>query len=340
MAHNINSIAFAGKTPWHGLGTWVPPGSTPDEWVNKSGLIWTAEKAPVKYMQGSALHMVPDRFVLYRSDTGHPFDVVSSRYKPVQPREIVEFYRNITSQYGFEIETVGALGQGEKIWALARTPSEFTLKGGDTVRDYLLLATSYDRSSPTQAFFTSIRVVCANTLRYAQNGEKQAFVTITHRTEFDAIDVQNQLGIHKTAWSEFGDFATALSERKVTRQEAVGVVLNLLKTDADKDVNPEEWSTRKKNIANEIFGAVTTGPGSHLPSADGTAWGLLNGITYYADHLIGARTQSNRLDSAWFGQGAALKQKGAELVAELIQTNNNPVAQSVQRIKNALTMRG
>jgi hypothetical protein len=46
-----------------------------------------------------------------------------------------------------------------------------------------------------------------------------------------------------------------------------------------------------------------------MASADGTAWGLLNGVTEFVDRHRRARSQDFRLDSAWFGQGAAIKEK-------------------------------
>lgn len=315
MSHNINSIAYRGTTPWHSLGIQVQPGASIEQWLADSGLTWSAKKATIQYQNG-ILRTFEDQHVLYRSDTGHPFSVVSSRYQPVQPAEIVDFYRNLANDLGFEIETVGALGQGEKVWALARTPNSFALRGGDTVNDYLLLATSYDKSMATQAFFTSVRVVCNNTLQQSLNGEKQALVKVNHNSKFDARRVQETLGLHKSAWDEFGDFAKALSERRVTKHETVDVLFNLLRDEKEQSV--EDWSPRKKNIAQSVFNCTRSSPGAHLPSADGTAWGLLNGITYYADHAANARTADNRLNSAWFGHNANLKQRAVELLGGLV----------------------
>ena len=45
--------------------------------------------------------------------------VVSQRYQVVQPREILEFYRDLTEMSGFELETAGVLKGGRKFWALA-----------------------------------------------------------------------------------------------------------------------------------------------------------------------------------------------------------------------------
>lgn len=49
-----------------------------------------------------------------------------------------------------------------------------------------------------------------------------------------------------------------------------------------------------------------------MASAKGTLWGLLNGITEYVDFHRRATSQDHRIDSAFFGLGAAIKQKGFE----------------------------
>ena len=51
------------------------------------------------------------------------------------------------------------------------------------------------------------------------------------------------------------------------------------------------------------------GRGSSLKTSRGTAFGLLNSVTEFVDHHRRAQSVENRLDAAWFGQGALLKQK-------------------------------
>jgi len=129
-------------------------------------------ETPVRYMSESsgslgAIMTFPEQKVLYRSDTKAALSVVSSRYQVVQPKEILEFYRDLTEVSGFELETAGVLKEGRKIWALAKTGQHATLKGNDTINGYLLLATACDGTLATTAQFTSIRVVCNNTLAVA-----------------------------------------------------------------------------------------------------------------------------------------------------------------------------
>jgi hypothetical protein len=112
-----------------------------------------------------------DRFVLMRSDTEEALSVVSGDYQVVQPKKILEFYRDLTRQCGYSLETAGALKGGRKVWALARTGIDGSVgeDGQDQLAAYLLLATSCDKTLATTAAFTSIRVVCQNTLSFAAN---------------------------------------------------------------------------------------------------------------------------------------------------------------------------
>ena len=60
------------------------------------------------------------------------------------------------------------------------------------------------------------------------------------------------------------------------------------------------------------------GRGSDLESAQGTAWGMLSAITEYVDHHRQARSNDNRLDSAWFGNGAQMKQRALNSALQLV----------------------
>ena len=55
-----------------------------------------------------------------------------------------------------------------------------------------------------------------------------------------------------------------------------------------------------------------------MASAQNTAWGLLNAVTEFVDHEKRARSTDHRLDSAWFGQGAVLKQKALDHALQLV----------------------
>ena len=130
MAHQIDfttgqaAIAYATDTdvPWHGLGQTVDPEASVEVWQKAAQLEWRALKAEVQFDSTvtNQCESFADKHVLYRSDCGAPLSVVSSDYQVVQPADILNFFGALAEAKQFRIETVGALMNGRRIWALGR----------------------------------------------------------------------------------------------------------------------------------------------------------------------------------------------------------------------------
>lgn len=320
MAHLINSMAYTGETPWHQLGNALPAKQPIEVWAQNAGMDWTICETPVRYLTeqiGSlgSIMSFEDQKVLYRSDTKAALSVVSSRYQVVQPKAVLEFYRDLSEVSGFELETAGVLKEGKKFWALAKTGKESTLKGGDTVKGYILLATSCDGTLATTATPTTIRVVCNNTLAIALQGATNA-IKVPHSTSFDAQAVKKQLGIAVSQWDSFMYRMKTLSECKVKSHESLNYFLKVL-CQIDNQVDPAQGLVNERALKKVQALYEGQGKGAELASAKGTAWGLLNAVTEYVDHEKRARSQEYRLDSAWFGQGASLKQRALDYAIQL-----------------------
>jgi phage/plasmid-like protein (TIGR03299 family) len=172
MGHDIDlstgkpAIAYVGEEPWHGLGEKLPADASIETWLRAARLEWELERLPVQYLVDGTLQTIEDRFALARSDTRAALSVVSGNCQIVQPREVLEFYRDLMTTHGYTMETSGALDGGRRVWALARTGiTDFADNGKkDKLTANILLATSCDKTLATTAAFTSIRVVCQNTL--------------------------------------------------------------------------------------------------------------------------------------------------------------------------------
>jgi len=315
MAHQIEQIAYVGETPWHGLGNQLSPNQPLEVWAQQAGMDWRIESSNVSYMaqneRGQSIIMpFEEQRVLYRSDTHAPLSVVSQRYQEVQPKEILEFYRDLTEQSGFELETAGVLKGGKKFWALARTGQSTALKAKDVSNGYILLATACD-------------------------GTLAGVVKVPHSTKFDAEKVKQQLGISVRAWDEHMYEMKQLTQRKVSQQEAKAYFDAVFNNSTMSISDPEEniiqfyrnvaQQTQEKkpepngramNKALDMFNGQ--GRGADLSSAKDTAYGLLCSITEFVDHERRAMSTDHRLDSAWFGAGAGLKQRGLEQALALI----------------------
>jgi len=318
MAHLLEKMAYVGDVPWHGLGSQLSANQPIEVWAQQAGMDWSIREAPVSFITGDTdnlgvIQSFPENKVLFRSDTKAPLSVVSQRFQVVQPGEILEFYRDLTEVSGFELETAGVLKGGRKIWALARTGQSSTLKGNDVNNAYVLLATACDGTLATTAQFTSIRVVCNNTLAVAL-GASNGAVKVRHSTSFDAQAVKRQLGISVSTWSSFMYQMKGLSERKVKTHEAANYLMQVFSHDR-KTVN---GNASDRTMAKVLALFDGHGKGAELASSKGTALGLLNSVTEFVDHERRARSADHRLDSAWFGQGAALKGKALDQALLLI----------------------
>lgn len=312
MAHEITirengyaEMAFVGDTPWHGLGQELPAEADMEAWRKAAGMDWTIEQAKVEYRAAGIGNMNYDgRFVQYRSDTGMPLSVVSERYKPVQPHEVLEFFDELVKEAGFRLHTAGTLFGGKRMWALAETGRFGEVSKDDGVGGFLLLSTSADKSLATTARFTTVRVVCNNTLSLAAR-DKSDSVSFTHSRAFDHELIKRKLGTAVESFGAFMEMAQHLRKQRVT-QEAASAFVRRLVLSNDQLVDPD-YNYQKNRAYAKIIN-LFNGEARGAELVGDSKWGLLNAVTEYYDHHLPARTPDARLNNAWFGNGEANKE--------------------------------
>ena len=322
MAHQIDttSKAFASyastQREWHGLGQLMPAGASVEEWQRQAGMDYKVQRAAVRYAterltpdaQLHNLKVVEDKVVLFRSDTGAPLGLVSDSYKVMQPKEVMEFLREWAEAGGLTIESAGVLFGGKRYFATAKLADSVAVDGSaDRIAPYALLSTSADGSLATEGRWTSVRVVCNNTLRMAREG--QTAFRLTHRSEWKPEKFRSVI---EEAQSEFGAFmqtSRTLAAIKVERKLAEEMTLALFRkgqADADKVMESRGFQKVMNLFNGEAKGAT-------LETARETAWGWLNGVTEYFDHHVRAQSEENRQAAALWGQGDSMKQQALEI---------------------------
>jgi phage/plasmid-like protein (TIGR03299 family) len=315
------SMAYVGAAPWHGLGQQLTEDADIDTWRVQAGMNFSINSSEAKFKpidaKAKAPHLIiPRQRVLYRSDTDAPLAIVSDKYQVVQPEEILTFFKDLADVHGFKLETAGVLFNGQKYWALAKTPYETKLGKDDIIKAHLLLATACDGTMSTIARYVNVRTVCNNTLELGL-AESGGSVRVNHRTKFNEIKVKQELGLLEAAWEDQVGKLEKLSKRTVTSQEAVDYLIRIL-GNPDKDVE------HQRNVAllakvHALFDGG--GLGATMESSKDTAWGLLNSVTEYVDHYRGVKvddlSKDRRIESAFFYEGKALKQKALDTALEL-----------------------
>jgi phage/plasmid-like protein (TIGR03299 family) len=315
------AIAYAGQTPWHGLGRQLTAGASIDTWTEEAGLAYTVLSSDVLYNTPatSEPQAWPERKVLHRSDTGAPLAVVSKDYNVVQPAQVMDFFRKLADIGGFQMETAGALSHGKRVWALASVGEGAPVVDGDVVKPYLLLGTSYDGTMATVAKFTAIRVVCNNTITPAVNstqdeinkGYIKSSVRVLHSERFDADAVRLQLGIVSNQFERFLVQSRQLAGVPMSTEQADAFIQELLKPYHASAVAINESRAYKRIM--DLF-ANRKAIGADIAGVSGTRWAALNAVTQLVDHERGRGTNT-RLESAWFGTGAAMKNRALELLS-------------------------
>jgi phage/plasmid-like protein (TIGR03299 family) len=321
MAHQIdttslNRASYAStQREWHGLGELMPVGQDVEAWATAAGMEYKVQRAVVRYATERltpdaplhSLRSLEDKLVLFRSDTGAPLGVVSDSYKVVQPREVLEFFREWAQANACTIESAGVLFGGKRYFATAKMSDGVFVGEGDKVVPYVLLSTSADGSLATEGRITTVRVVCNNTLRLASKGASS--FKVSHRSAFKAQECR---GIIESAHEEFGafmDMSRKLASIKVESKLAEDMTALLLTTPT-RDADAARDSAGFTRIMSLFQGG---GKGSTLETARETSWGWLNACTEYVDHHVRARSDENRTASATWGPGADLKQRAVEI---------------------------
>jgi phage/plasmid-like protein (TIGR03299 family) len=319
MAHEINitngraSIALAQKSAWHRLGQVLPESFTAETALREANMDWTVSLQQMFLANGT---QVPNKRAVIRDDTSDILGVVGNKYTPLQNRSAFGFFDAVFGEDKARYESAGVLGDGQRVWMLARLPESFDVLPGDAVGQYLLLTNSHDGSAPVTGIFTPIRVVCANTLGQAlRSADDSETIRVYHTVNAEARlklagELLGKAGVFfNEAKAKFSYLSTIqVGSRDLTKY------LTAVVSDHDS-VRYDDLSTRSKNVVDEIRNLHDGGLGSEIRGVRGTLWGAYNAVTEYVDHR---RTQDN-IEYMAVGSGARLKSR-ALVLASSFQT--------------------
>lgn len=307
----VETMAYVGEEPWHGLGNKVEAGVTDEQMVKAAGLDWNVRLVPLFTKLEAKYNELTGRIGMVRDDTGALLDIVGSRYQPAQNHEILRFFREYVAVGDMTLETAGSLTGGQRIWALARLSKEFKLKGGDLMRTFLLLMNPHQYGKGMIIKLVEERVVCRNTVTIAL-AEAGKQVKLWHNRPFDEAVQQSakvRLGIALERHEQFQEQAEMLAAKEIDEKQAVKAAAVAFGEDEELHEKPTADHSRAVRRVIDLWNGE--GIGSQLESAKGTAWGLLNGVTQFVDHEYG-RTQQRRLEHAWFGNGQVVKNRALD----------------------------
>lgn len=321
MSSQVETMAWAHEVPWHGLGNKVDGNVTIEAMLEAAGLNWTVEQRPC-FTLIDEKYVPIERSALVRTTDKKILTLTGEDWKPFQNKEAMEFFRDYCAAGGATLETAGALRGGRIIWALARVAAGFTLNGRDHVKAYILLCWTHQVGTANTARITSIRVVCANTLAMAGGVKgKGAEYRQSHIRPFDISAAKETIQLARDNIAQMKLDATALQALKMSDFDTLRFLATFfqpeveedkLKGDARIQAMLGDTGLHNKKLQ-DVLWAVDKAPGAQ----PGNGWGVLNGVTYWADHIVG-RERDARMFNSWLGNVGRQKDAVHNALLEMV----------------------
>lgn len=334
MAHEIDfttmttgSAMFAYEPAWHGFGTVVQAAQTSADALRIAGLDWdvrlTDLAADFGDGEGDARYKaIATHRATYRSDTGRALGAVGLRYRPLQNREAFAWMDEVVGESLAIWHTCGSLREGRKVWMLAKLPGTLEVTDRDVLEKYVLITNSHDGTGAVRLFPTSVRVVCANTLRLAidtadrnrSEGGAPLGLKLFHTAGSLSRRVQKAkqlLGVINDSHDEFANAARAMIAKPLSSKQVGDYFGGLVDGRSDR--------TRGK-VLTALWDRFA------LPTNEGTfkanVWTAYNAASEYADHelrVVGkgdVRTE-RKFQSVLFGSAHRFKERAWAGAVEL-----------------------
>ena len=327
MAHNLYiengkaRMMYAGKPPWHGLGTQLVGPATSAEAIMAAGLDWNVRKVPLFAIGGTGSAHVPQYLGVVPEDRwGKPdcpvFGIVGKDYHPLQNVEAFEFFDSIVGQKAAMYHTAGALGKGEHVWILAKLPGVMVVTDSDLLDKYVLLSTGHDGRTCVRVILTPVRVVCQNTLTLAlKSGEEIARAYHTRSMDRQLDSARQKVQALMKGFDDMQAAFRAMAKRKMSESAAKAYVDGVFPIPADvADRKVPDWIIEDRANCVHLFRA---GLGNDDPSARETLWAAYNGITEYVDHWRD-RGERQHMYAVCLGRGFQIKNRAFQVARDMV----------------------
>lgn len=346
MAHQLYikdgkaAMMYVGEEPWHGLGVKLDCPPTSQGAICAAGLDWEVAKYPlyVQYGRENQFMKKVDRLALMPADRiNHQdcpvFGIVGRDYGIVQNKDAFSFFDPIIKDSLANYETAGALGEGERVWILAKIPQDIVVHKGDEIHKYLLLVNHHTGLASVQIKLTPVRVVCNNTLTLALSfGDSiriPHFPDVNRRLQFAGETIKKVLDNYRRVEEKFVAMASR-PFRGADYDQYIGQVMPISAHERNESMQKAKRRERileQRDICSQLFEA---GHPNEPKDVKHTLWGAYNSVTYFADYVLPLPGRipvkdpreiwvkykkpdlSRRLQRIWFGDAAALKVRAFE----------------------------
>lgn len=329
MAHELEitadgraSFVYVGATAWHRLGTQIPEDTSIRDAAQLARADYPVAVEPVfrRIVVGDTDDYVESAVarVTVRTDTGKELGRVSPDYTAVQNVDAFSVLQPLLDADVARVEAGGVLRDGQDAWMLVQVRPEATSAEACEqlgIAPYVLVRTNHSGRTGVLFQSTMVRVVCANTLRMAEESQIAGFgATVRHTGAAEARLVTRAQAIlarvlkdATVAANQFTLLRRTFLDTQLFRELVLNVAAPLPLPREDKPV-PTFVRERADMKRNRITALWTAGKG-HV--GDHSAWEALNAVVEWTDHDDAAYggVPANRLASLTDGSLAQTRQR-------------------------------
>lgn len=332
MAHEIDfttqaqgSAMFAYQPAWHGHGTVVREAQKSADALRIAGMDWDVHLTALAADMGEGVENryrpISTHRATYRADTGMTLGSVGLRYQPLQNREAFAWMDDVVGESLAIWETCGSLRNGRTVWMLAKLPGTVEVCDRDLLDKYVLITNSHDGTGAVRLFPTSVRVVCANTLRLAVGDADRKTDTglpiglkLFHTVGGLSKRVQKArelLGVINASHDAFAESARAMLATPLGTQQVSDYFGGLVEGRSERS---------RGKVLTSLWDRFA------LPTNEGgfkaNAWTAYNAASEFADHELrvtgtGEKRLERKFASCLFGTAHEFKERAWAAACEL-----------------------
>lgn len=357
MSHEFTSgIMMNGVEAWHGLGEVIQGTLPAEEAFRRAGALFPVEALQLwagdiksqdlldavayaadrpfaspeerqEHIQAAIeqhlISMRENRIGIWRPDERKILGTAGPDYQVIPNQRLLDFASALREEV--DMDTVVVLRGGAKVAFTAKIRgTDREVVPGDKVHRNIVGYLGHDGSTAFGGMFTDVRVVCANTLGFAQsdaNRHGRQFA-IKH-TENDVAQIDRIIGsidIARQSFEKVVDDYQAMRDVPMTTElyrhwlervyQVPDVKLDSGETRPGRiDDMPRKWA--------QLEHAWNYGLGRELGAAGSLYWGL-NAVTEVETSQLTKGSGKRRMHSTLFGAGSAVIKRANELARELI----------------------
>lgn len=331
MAHEIDfstqaqgSAMFAYQPAWHGFGTVVDKAQTSADALRIAGMDWDVALTDLAAIMPDGSHQpIGTHRATMRTDTNAALGAVGLRYQPLQNREAFAWMDEVVGEQLAIWHTCGSLRGGRDVWMLAKLPGHLEVTSSDVLDKYVLITNNHAGTGAVRLFPTSVRVVCANTLRLAiseadsnrSDGGLPLGLKLFHTAGSLGKRVQKAkelLGVIGKSHDEFSNTARAMVAKPLDTHAVSEYFGSLVDRRSDR---------HRGKVLQAMWDrfALPTNEGGH----GANVWTAYNAASEYADHELrvtgrGLVRAERKFRSVLFGSAHEFKSRAWAEACELV----------------------